>query len=321
MILAEIGKNIEVAKALLDCNKLVGIPTETVYGLAGNAFNENAILEIFKAKKRPSFDPLIVHAISLDQIQTFVKEIPKQAELLINKFWPGPLTILLRKGENIPDLVTSGLETVAVRIPRHPLTQALLKTLDYPLAAPSANPFGYISPTNATHVNEQLGDAIDYILDGGDCNVGVESTIISFEEEVPTILRLGGQPYELLKEILGEVAVNEQSSSRPDGPGMLKSHYAPSKKLVLGHHSEIMKKFSVEQIGALVFGESYVRIPEKNQIKLSSSGDLDEAAKNLFGAMRELDQKAHIRIIIADLVPNYGLGKAINDRLKRASVD
>lgn len=319
--MADIGKNIGEAKRLLDANKLVAIPTETVYGLAGNAFNEDAVLEIFKVKQRPSFDPLIVHASSLDQIRGFVKEIPAQAEMLAQKLWPGPLTMLLKKNSTIPDLVTSGLDTVAVRIPRHPLTLALLNSLDYPLAAPSANPFGYISPTKAIHVNEQLGDSIEYILDGGDCLIGVESTIISFEEKIPTILRLGGQPIERLKELLGAVKINEHSSSQPDAPGMLKNHYAPSKKLILNGQSDLLKKYSAEEIGVLVFGQIHSGIPAVNQYVLSASDDVDEAAKNLFAGMRELDQKPDIRIMIADAIPNIGLGKAINDRLKRASAE
>jgi L-threonylcarbamoyladenylate synthase len=319
--LAGIGKNIEEAKKLLDANKLVGIPTETVYGLAGNAFNEDAVLDIFRVKQRPSFDPLIVHASNLDQIRGFVKEIPDQAEMLAQELWPGPLTMLLNKKSVIPDLVTSGLGTVAVRIPRHPLTLALLNSLEYPLAAPSANPFGYISPTKAIHVNEQLGDAIDYILDGGDCLIGVESTIISFEGKIPTILRLGGQPIERLKEFLGEVKINEHSTSQPAAPGMMKSHYAPSKKLILNHQSDLLKKYSAAETGVLVFGQMHTEIPVANQYVLSATGNVNEAAKNLFSAMRELDQKPDIRIIIADAIPNIGLGKAINDRLKRASAE
>lgn len=319
--MAVIGNDITFAKQLLDANRLVGIPTETVYGLAGNALNEDAVLEIFKVKQRPSFDPLIVHAANLEQIRCFVKEIPNEVELLAQKLWPGPLTILLKKNGEIPDLVTSGLDTVAVRIPRHPLTLSLLNSLEYPLAAPSANPFGYISPTKTIHVNQQLGDSIDYILEGGDCQIGVESTIISFEEKIPTILRLGGQPVEYLKEILGEVKVNEHSSSEPVAPGMMKSHYAPSKKLVLNGQFDLYKQYSAAEIGVLVFGELHKEIPIINQSVLSQTGNVDEAAKNLFSAMRELDQKSDVRIIIADAIPDFGLGKAINDRLKRASAE
>lgn len=317
--MAVIGNDITLAKRLLDENRLVGIPTETVYGLAGNALNTDAVLEIFKVKQRPSFDPLIVHAANLDQIRSIVKEIPHQVALLAKELWPGPLTVLLKKKAEIPDLVTSGLDTVAVRIPRHPLTLSLLDSLEYPLAAPSANPFGYISPTKAVHVNEQLGNSIDYILDGGDCHIGVESTIISFEEKIPTILRLGGQPIEHLMQLLGEVKVNEHSSSSPIAPGMLKSHYAPSKKLVLNSQSDLLEQYSAAEIGVLVFGEMHNEIPIINQFVLSDTGSVDEAAKNLFSAMRELDQKPDIRIIVADPIPNIGIGKAINDRLKRAS--
>ncbi len=317
--MAIVGNDIDHAVSLLCANKLVGIPTETVYGLAGNAYSQDAVLDIFKVKRRPSFDPLIVHAASLERVADFVLEIPPEAENLANQLWPGPLTILLKKKDIISDLVTSGLDTVAVRVPRHPLTLSLLKVLDFPLAAPSANPFGYISPTTPAHVNEQLGNEINYILDGGPCSVGVESTIVSFEKKIPTILRLGGQPIERIMDILGEVEVNEHSSSQPDAPGMLKSHYAPSKPLILGGLQEVPNDIDKTEIGALVFGEMYTDLPEENQISLSDSDNIEQAAKNLFGAMRELDQKTDIRVIIAQLVPDHGLGRAINDRLKRAA--
>ena len=177
--MAEIGQDILKAKEILIAGGLVAIPTETVYGLAGNALNENSVANIFRAKNRPSFDPLIVHVASILQAERFVEDIPSQARKLAETYWPGPLTILLKKRPIISDLVTSGLDTVAIRVPAQDLTRSLLASLDFPLAAPSANPFGYVSPTKAEHVNEQLGDNIDYILDGGDCQVGIESTIVS----------------------------------------------------------------------------------------------------------------------------------------------
>jgi L-threonylcarbamoyladenylate synthase len=188
--LAQIGSDINYAIELLTRQELVGIPTETVYGLAGNAYNADAIAKIFKVKERPFFDPLIVHTSKVDRIKDFVKEIPDKAQELATKFWPGPLTLILNRKSIIPDLVTSGLNTVAVRIPNHAYTLKVLENLDFPVAAPSANPFGYVSPTKAEHVNEQLGDKIAYVLDGGDCKIGIESTIVSIDGDNATIFRL-----------------------------------------------------------------------------------------------------------------------------------
>ena len=317
--MATIGNDIEYAAQLLRKSELVAVPTETVYGLAGNALDENAVLKIFKAKQRPSFDPLIVHTSTIDRIEKFVHDIPEKAQRLARHFWPGPMTILLKKKNLISDLVTSGLDTVAVRIPNHPLALSLLDSLDFPLAAPSANPFGYISPTTALHVEEQLGNKIEYILDGGPCSVGVESTIVSFENQVPTVLRLGGQPIEKIETVIGKVEVNEHSSSTPQAPGMLKSHYAPSKGFSLEEVSNTLRSTPASAIGALVFGSYLNELPRENQVNLSEEGSLEEAAKNLFGALRKLDQKTDIRVIIGSLLPDQGLGRAINDRLKRAA--
>lgn len=317
--MAEIGQDIEKAKAILESGGLVAVPTETVYGLAGNAFNDEAVTRIFTAKKRPSFDPLIVHTSGLEKVASFTLEIPESARLLADQFWPGPLTILLKKNQDIPDLVTSGLDTVAVRVPAHNLTQKLLQSLDFPIAAPSANPFGYVSPTNAAHVNQQLGAQIEYILDGGDCQIGIESTIISFEEEVPKVLRLGGLSVEDIEDVIGPVEVMIHSSSKPDAPGMLKSHYAPSKTIVLidEFDKQSLKDFS--QIGALMFDQYVDDIPHENQFLMSESGSLEEAAKRLFSGLRILDQQQHIHTIVTSFVPNKGLGRAINDRIKRAT--
>ena len=317
--MAEIGQDITRAKAILERGGLVAVPTETVYGLAGNALNDEAVAKIFSTKKRPSFDPLIVHTSSLDKVGKFTLDIPEKAKQLANQFWPGPLTILLKKKADISDLVTSGLDTVAVRVPAHQLTQALLTSLDFPIAAPSANPFGYVSPTSAVHVDQQLGEDIEYILDGGVCEVGIESTIISFEDQVPKVLRLGGLSVEDIEDIIGPVEVAVHSSSRPDAPGMLKSHYAPSKTIVLIDEFDKHSLGDFSQIGALMFDHYAEDIPEENQFLMSAKGDLEEAARRLFSGLRMLDQQRHIHTIVTTYVPNTGLGRAINDRIKRAT--
>jgi L-threonylcarbamoyladenylate synthase len=230
--MAIIGTDIIQAKQLLEQGKLVAIPTETVYGLAGNALNPDAVLSIFKTKNRPSFDPLIVHTDSIEKIERWVKKIPTPLKTLASQVWPGPLTILLPKKEIIPDLVTAGLESVAIRIPNHPLTLSLLQSLDFPLAAPSANPFCYISPTQAEHVNQQLGGLIPYILDGGACQIGIESTIVAWENNQLHVLRLGGLSVEAIENLSQQkVQLQLNQSSNPQAPGMLKSHYAPLKPL------------------------------------------------------------------------------------------
>ncbi len=314
-----IGAAIQVAKQFLEQGEPVGIPTETVYGLAANALNEDAVLKIFSVKNRPHFDPLIVHTHSKEEIGKYAKEIPAAAEKLIDAFMPGPVTVLLKKRKSIPDLVTSGLETVAIRIPNHKLTLDLLKQLDFPLAAPSANPFGYISPTTAQHVFDQLQGKIPYILDGGATNVGVESTIVGFENDEAVVYRLGGLAIEEIERVIGKVKIDLNESSNPKSPGMLKSHYAPKKKLTIAEfgNSEIRKSGN-EITGVIAFDKYINGIDEKSQILLSPSGDLNEAAKNLFAAMRKLDA-SNVNEIIAVKFPDTGLGRAINDRLKRAS--
>jgi L-threonylcarbamoyladenylate synthase len=315
--LAIIGKDINLAKEFLQKRQLVAIPTETVYGLAGNALDEKAVLSIFETKNRPSFDPLIVHTDSLEKLAHYVQEIPEKAVLLAKEFWPGPLTLLLPKKDIIPDLVTSGLDTVAVRIPDHPLTLELLSELDFPLAAPSANPFGYISPTTASHVNQQLGEKIPYILDGGECGIGIESTIIGFVDGVPTIYRLGGLAIEAIENVVGAVGLMPHSSSNPQAPGMLKSHYAPRKPFFL-HDRETIPTASDQLTGYLLFDQFIEGIDQKYQRILSPQGDLKEAAHNLFAYLRELDAQP-VKRIFAEFVPDVDLGRAINDRLKRAA--
>lgn len=310
----KIGTDTDYAAAQLVRGLLVGMPTETVYGLAANAFDADAVLRIFAAKNRPSFDPLIVHTADLDRASEAAAYIPDEARALGARFWPGPLTLILPKGKRIPDVVTSGLPGVAVRVPRHPLASALLGALDFPLAAPSANPFGYISPVTAEHVAAQLGDKVAYILDGGPCEVGIESTIVSFAEKKPRILRLGGLTLEALEAVIGKTETAHTSSSNPAAPGMLSSHYAPRKKLILGDIESLLADHPDSEVAVLGFRHTY-GMPG---IALSPSGSTTEAAKNLFAAMRELDA-APGELIFAERLPESGLGRAVNDRLSRAA--
>jgi L-threonylcarbamoyladenylate synthase len=317
--MAVIGTDIDGAAELLKEGKLIAIPTETVYGLAGNALNDDAILEIFKVKKRPKFDPLIAHTDSLEKVKSYVTHIPDKAMKLADAFWPGPLTILLSKKDHIPDLLTSGLPNVAVRMPKHELTQELLKRLDFPLAAPSANPFGYVSPTTAQHVEDQLGSKIPYILDGGQCSIGIESTIIGFDEnEKPIIYRLGGKKIEDIENIVGRIKLKIIHSSDPMAPGMLKTHYAPSKRVIIGHLDMLIKRFQNRNFGVISYHQKFDDLPSEKQIALSPGKDLNEAARNLFSALRLMDVK-NIDLIITERFPDEGLGQAINDRLKRAA--
>lgn len=309
-----IGTSIDEAKQLLAAGQVVGIPTETVYGLAGNALNPDAVLKIFEAKQRPHFDPLIVHTHSIAEVDKYAAEIPAKAQLLMERFMPGPLTVLLKKQSIIPDLVTSGLDSVAIRVPQHPLALQLLQQLDFPLAAPSANPFGYISPTTAQHVYDQLQGIIPYVLDGGATTVGVESTIVGFEGDEVIVYRVGGLAVEEIEAAVGKVHINTNESSNPKTPGALKSHYAPKKPLLFG---DIALLPTDKKIAVIAFDTYIVGIPHTQQTLLSPSGDLNEAAKNLFAAMRELDN-GDADIIFAVRFPNEGLGRAINDRLKRA---
>lgn len=313
--MAEIGKEVYKAIKFLEEGNVIGIPTETVYGLAGNALNVDAVTKIFVVKNRPTFDPLIIHTNTFERVFEYVVEVPEKAVALAEKFMPGPLTLLLPKKNIIPDLVTSGLENVAIRIPNHSLTLDLLKNLSFPLAAPSANPFGYISPTTAQHVDNQLGTKIRYILDGGECTVGIESTIVGFLDEQPIILRKGGLAIEEIENVVGKVLVNEHSSSNPQAPGMLKSHYSPKKKMTLIDENTVIQNRKVAFLG---FDKFHLNIPTENQLLLSPTADFKEAARNLFAFMRKLDA-LDVEEIYAELLPEQDLGRAINDRLRRAT--
>lgn len=319
--MVQIGNDIALARSFLEKGQLVGIPTETVYGLAGNALNAESVALIFETKNRPSFDPLILHTSSLERVGEFVSDFPEKLKQLAEKFWPGPLTLLLPRKPIVPDLVTSGLDRVAVRVPNHPLTRTLLEQLDFPLAAPSANPFGYISPTQAQHVEAQLGEKIPYILDGGPCAVGLESTIVGMEGEEIVIYRLGGLEIAEIEDVVGPVKVKDHSSSNPSAPGQLDSHYAPRKPFMLGDLKTLIAEKQAEgfDFAVLSFSDAFEQIPQEKQIALSPSHDLHEAAQNLFAAMRKLDETP-VAVILAELMPETGLGRAINDRLRRAAV-
>lgn len=313
--MAEVGTDIEKAAALLRRGELVAIPTETVYGLAGNALDANAVLKIYATKDRPQFNPLIVHLANKEAMATYA-EVPPLAYRLAEQFSPGPLTYVLPKKRIVPDVTTGGGETVALRIPSHPMAYELLSLLEFPLAAPSANPSGYISPVTAAHVAEGLGTRIHYILDGGTCRVGLESTVVTFDDNKIIVLRAGGVTVEALREF-GPVEVRTQAATGAGSPGLLKSHYAPKTRLVVGNLRTLLdehaaKKVAVLSMWELVRGENIVACEV-----LSPNSDLTEAARNLFAAMRRLDAVG-ADIIVAERMPEHGFGLAINDRLERA---
>ncbi|HPK08745.1 MAG TPA: L-threonylcarbamoyladenylate synthase [Saprospiraceae bacterium] len=316
--MATIGSDVLEAARLLMNGELVAIPTETVYGLAANALNEEAITQVFVTKNRPFFDPLIVHISSFQDIEKYAQEVDRSLEKLMEEIWPGPLTVLLPKRSILSDIISNGLPRVAFRMPNHALTQELLSMLPFPLVAPSANPFKYISPTSAAHVNQQLGDKIPYILDGGNCMVGMESTIVGVENGEIQVYRKGGFSIENLEDIVGKKIKLHHSTSNPAAPGMLDVHYSPSTKLIIGNIPNLIKKYGDQRPAILSFSEDY---SHENHIDscmvLSPSQSLDEAAKNFFGTLRMIDDQG-FSLILSEFVPEEGLGRAINDRLRRA---
>lgn len=316
-----IGRDIAKAVHWLAAGEVVAIPTETVYGLAANGLSEPAIRKIFAAKNRPFFNPLILHIGDVSWLERYAAEVPEKARRLAEAFWPGPLTLVLPKKSVVPDLLTAGHPTVALRMPRHPMTLQLIRQLDFPLAAPSANPFGYISPTTARHVHDQMAGQLPYILDGGPCDIGLESTIVSFENGNVRMLRPGGMSREALEKVVGPITVGQTSDEGgPQAPGMLKSHYAPARKLFFGDIETLLEAVQLppEQVAVLSFSKPYPQVPAEQQIVLSLTGSLDDAAKNLFDALRTLDQLP-VDCILAEEFPNEQIGVAINDRLRRAA--
>ncbi|MFV8270865.1 L-threonylcarbamoyladenylate synthase [Flavobacterium sp. GT2N3] len=307
------------AVALLNNDQIIGIPTETVYGLAANICSSKAVERIFAIKKRPFFNPLIVHIKSAASLSEIARDIPEKAFMLAKAFWPGPLTLVLKKQIAIPDLVTGGKDTVAVRVPNHPLTLALLNQLAYPLAAPSANPFGSISPTTAAHVAGYFEEVLPMVLDGGACQKGIESTIIGFENGEPVVYRLGSLAIEDVESIVGPIKMITHDDIAPAAPGMFSKHYAPLTTTFLTVDvTEKLKTFPDQKIGVLVFQKGIDDPRIVQQEILSSTGNLAEAASQLYAALHRLD-KCHLDCIIAERFPDVGLGKTINDRLKRAT--
>jgi L-threonylcarbamoyladenylate synthase len=306
----------EIARAatLLKKGGVVAFPTETVYGLGANALDALAVARIFEIKGRPSFDPLIVHVLDRAMLEQVVVEIPGAARALIDRFWPGALTLVLRKRSIVPDLVTAGLPTVAVRMPSHAVARRLLEATQLPLAAPSANPFGYLSPTRAQHVARRLGESVDLILDGGPSDHGVESTIVAIEPR-PAILRAGAIGLETIEAAIGPVAREFSPQAAPRAPGQLPRHYAPRTPLRLIDLAGVPYSERAHA-GAVTLSEpvdGYAAVSV-----LSPSGDLREAAARLFETLHEFDESGLDRIDVQP-VPELGLGLAIMDRLRRAA--
>jgi len=310
-------QKIQQAANILNQGGVVAFPTETVYGLGADALNAEAAARIFEIKQRPHFDPLIVHVWSPGQLSLLVTEIPAAAQALIDRFWPGPLTLILPKTGRVPDIVTAGLPSVAVRMPGHPMALELLRQANTPIAAPSANRFGCTSPTTAQHVLDQLGSRVDLIVDGGSCSVGIESTIVSLLDETPALLRTGGIAAEEIERVIGPLRrPSAPSPDRPAAPGQLSRHYAPRTPLLFCERC-VPPAHSV-RTGLLTFREPDPQNRFAAVEVLSAGGNLREAAANLFAAIHRLDAM-NLDCICAELFPDTGLGQAINDRLRRAA--
>lgn len=314
-----ITKDISYCQELLNNNEVIAIPTETVYGLAACIDNNEAVEQIFKLKSRPHYNPLIVHIHHIDQLKDLAIDIPKNAYKLAEQFWPGPLTLLLKKQSQVNKLITANKPTIAVRMPNHPLTIELLQGLKAPIAAPSANPFTSISPTSAEHVYNYFKGKIKAVLDGGPCKVGLESTIVGFEGETAVIYRKGGISIENIKSVVGSVRyLQKKETNKIVAPGMLAKHYSPKTTLVLTENIENeIVKHGHKKIGVITLSP-YFNSEISVCSSLSSTGNLEEAASQLYATLHYMDTKS-LDIIIAEKMPETDLGETINDRLKRAS--
>lgn len=312
-----ISNSIDKAAALLVAGEVVAIPTETVYGLAGNLFNPSAVEKIYTLKKRPRNNPLIVHVKDLEAALTLITEFPKPLQYLAEKYWPGPLTILLKKSNLVPDSITAGSDFVAIRVPAHPLTKQLLEQIPFPLVAPSANPFTRISPTKAEHVEQYFGDSIPCILDGGSCSVGLESTIIGMNNDTPLLYREGVLGKLLLESLIGPIEKFNPQKNTILTPGQWPRHYAPLTKTILCKREEIMLHVK-DNTGIIVYREPLLSVNTNQQHILSETGSLVEAAKNLYQILDHVDKQKY-ETIICEMLPQEELGNTINDRLKRAS--
>lgn len=306
---------------MLRTGGLVALPTETVYGLGANAEDPAAVSRIFQAKGRPPSHPLIVHIGEAEQLDDWVQDVPEAARLLAERFWPGPLTLVLRRGHRVPLEATGGLETVAVRVPDHPVALALLNAFGGAITAPSANRFGSVSPTTADHVRAELGDSVDFVLDGGPCRVGVESTIVDATSGTPTILRPGGVTREDLEALLGRpLAVPSTSQVRV--PGQHPSHYAPRARVVLVEPEQVVTEAETarelgHQVGVLL-PACLAGAPVKAHAVLTVPAAMAEYARGLYGFLRHLDQQG-CDLIVASVPVEEGLGLAIANRLRRAA--
>lgn len=309
-------QDIHTAAAAIRAGALVAFPTETVYGLGANALDAEAVAKIFELKGRPRFDPLIVHVASAEELLPFVQQVPSGAKALMDRFWPGPLSVVLPKNSIVPDIVTAGLPSVAVRCPAHEVARKLIEAAGVPIAAPSANLFCAVSPTTAQHVADQFGDQLPQILDGGPCCVGVESTVVSFLDEQPTLLRPGGITIEEIEEVIGTIGRGKKAGVPAVAPGQLPRHYSPSTPLVLSTDATPPPSYS--RVGLLSLGQPATTSQFAAIEVLSARECLREAATNLFAAMRRLDEQ-HLDLIVARPVPETGLGLAIMDRLRRAA--
>ncbi len=316
---ADLQRQIEAGAQTIRDGGVVAFPTETVYGLGADVFQPNAVERVFKIKGRPHYNPLIAHVFETKQLTQLVTHVPDTARRLIEAFWPGPLTIVLPKRKEVPDIVTGGHDTVAVRMPAHPIARELIRLCGTPVAAPSANRFTCTSPTTVRHVREQLGDRCDMMIDGGACRVGVESTVISLTGPVPVVLRPGGVPIEDIERLLGTVETlsspAEKKRGKVQSPGTMPNHYAPATPLVV--FKEIPPDYeNRSDVGVLLFQPCERRFAGVVEV-LSSSGSPREAAANFFAALCRLDSLG-LREIVAKYAPARGLGNAINNRLSKA---
>jgi L-threonylcarbamoyladenylate synthase len=303
--------------AALKKGGLVGLPTETVYGLAGNAFDLTAIQSIYALKKRPATNPLIIHIGSVDQLDQLAINIPKEAQSLIDAFWPGPLTLIFDKSNRVLLETTAGQETVAVRMPKHAKTLDLLQSLDFPLVAPSANPYMSVSPTCAEHVDHYFPDLLVY--DGGPCEVGLESTIVGFTENGIKVYRLGSISAEELEFVTG-IAIDTSSTNQVVTPGMAKRHYSPKCSMILTENiPDLLKQHDGKRIGVIAFQEDYSGMNISSHI-LSSTADLAEAGRKIYALLIQLDA-LELDLILVEKLPEIGIGKTINERMSRAAVN
>ncbi len=310
------ASSIERATALLRSGDIVAFPTETVYGLGADALNKLAVAKIFEVKKRPHFDPLIVHIAREDWLADVARAVPRAAQKLIEKFWPGPLTIIFEKQPGVPEIVTAGLPTVAVRMPSHPVARALISAFGKPVAAPSANPFGYMSPTRASHVARMFHDKLDLVLDGGASTFGLESTIVAVRGEQVIVRRHGAISVEELESVTGSVLHKSEGETAIDAPGQLPYHYAPHKPLVIIRTPD---EATNPACSLLLFRPADAAVRARHVRILSNSGDLREAAANFFSYLIELDRE-DVEVIYAQELPRAGLGRAMMERLKKASM-